>query len=89
MVKASAWVFYPDSVFSGATLVFSVEREGNSLKWEGIDLTNLITTPNSWQQVSAAFTIPEKIAGDTKLLIYFWNPVKKSIFIDNLEVRYE
>jgi len=89
MVKVSAWVFYPDSVFSGATLVFSVEQEGNSLKWEGIDLTNMITTSNSWQQVSTSFTIPEKIAGDTKLLIYFWNPVKCSIFIDNLEVRYE
>ena len=89
MVKASAWVFYPDSVFSSVRLVFSVEREGNSLKWEGIDLTNLVTTPNSWQQVSASFTIPEKITGDTKLLIYIYNPGGRAIFIDDLEVRFE
>ena len=88
-IDVSCWVFYPDSIFSGVKLVFSVEREGYSIKWEGIDLSNLITTKGCWQQVSASFNIPKKISAGTQLLVYIWNPEKKPLFVDDLVVKYE
>jgi len=89
VVDVSCWVFYPDSIFPGIKLVFSVEREEFSLKWEGMDLSNLISVKGSWQYVSASFTIPENLPGDTQLLVYIWNPGKRSIFVDDLDVKYE
>ena len=88
-VKVSGWVYYLDTVSSGVQLVFSVERENESLKWESIDLNALIEEEDRWQEFSASFIIPKELFGDTQLLFYIWNPGKKSIFVDDLVVRYE
>ncbi|NQV01236.1 MAG: hypothetical protein HQ542_01200 [Bacteroidia bacterium] len=89
MVKVSGWAFYPDSVSQGINLVFSAEREGQPMKWEGIELSTLMNGADSWQQFSASYTIPTGLSGDTRLLFYIWNPEKRPIFVDDLVIWYE
>lgn len=88
-MKVSGWVNFPDSVSEGITLVFSAERQGTSLKWEGTDLTTLVNVAESWQPFALSFEIPSGLPVDTKLLFYIWNPEKRLIFVDDLDVRYE
>ncbi len=88
-MMASGWINFPDSVTEGIKLVFSAEREGVSLKWEGTDLTTLINKADSWQPFSVTYEIPSRLPGDTRLLFYIWNPGKREIFVDDLNVRFE
>ncbi|MBN1200105.1 MAG: hypothetical protein JXA23_12180, partial [Bacteroidales bacterium] len=88
-MQVSGWVNFPDSVYSKIYLVFSAEKEGTSLKWEGIDLSTLIDKADSWQPFQVSYEIPPGMDGDTRLLFYIWNPEKKKIFVDDLDVRYD
>jgi hypothetical protein len=85
----SGWINFSDSVTGGIKLVFSAEREGVSLKWEGVDLNTLIHDADTWQPFVVSYAIPPGLPGDTRLLFYIWNPEKTEIFVDDLDVRYE
>jgi len=88
-MKVSGWVYFPDSLGSKINLVFSAEREGASIKWEGIDLSKLVTTTNDWQPFQVTYEIPQELPGETQLLFYIWNPEKKRIFVDDLDIQFD
>lgn len=88
-VNASCWVLFPDSVHRGPKLVFSVERNGESVQWEGKEIAELVPVTGTWTRISASFSIPENLPGDAQLLLYIWNPRKLPLFVDDMTVSYD
>ena len=87
-VEASCWVYYPDSLFRGARIVFSAELEGQSLFWEGKEILDQVRKADKWTRVSFGFALPGDLPKTTKLLVYIWNPRRLPFFVDDMEIMY-
>ncbi len=71
-------------------LVLQIMRNGQSVFWSGQNLTDYQASNREWQRALLSTDLPAVQAGDS-LQIYFWNPGKDSVWIDDfkVEMRYE
>ena len=67
-----------------ALLVFSVENEGKSLRYEKVDL---IADGKNWQQLQLKARMPAAIPDSAKMAFYIWNKDKKHLLIEKLLVE--
>jgi hypothetical protein len=85
-VRARIWA-YCSTLQSGANLVVSLEsKDGKSLLWESSEF-DLFMNTSGWSEVIHTTYLPQGICQDDVLKIYVWNPNKKKINVDDLEVE--
>lgn len=66
-------------------LVVELSRNGENIDWRGID-SKLYYAKENWYQMLFVYPLPAFAEKDDDLLIYFWNPEKSNVFIDNLQI---
>ncbi len=88
-VKVSAWVMTKDSD-SKAKLVISLDKEGKSLVWNGIDIKPAVKNAENWYEVTCELKLPAKTDTSATILIYGWNNSGNGlVFWDDFKVKVE
>lgn len=87
-VEVSAWVYTIKPVIK-SNLVFSVDSNGKTISWNGINLTTMVREPRTWTFVKAMFSMPKNATPENVLSAYFWNTDKcDTLMIDDFEVKF-
>lgn len=68
-------------------LVFEVHRSDSVVFWESTAIRMTGSGKKNWQTVSGAVSLPA-LQPDDQVRVYFWNPGKDSLYIDNLQVLF-
>lgn len=67
--------------------VLQIEHAGKQYFWRGVELQNYITK-GEWSKGFMSVRLPEFQSAEDEINIYGWNPGKKVIYIDDLELRF-
>ncbi|MFN9955728.1 MAG: hypothetical protein ACK55I_21735, partial [bacterium] len=70
-----------------AKLVFSIERNGQSILWRGVPLSDLIKPNSSWSGFFAGYKLQEEVKPDDNVAVYFYNPAAERFFIDDFRMQ--
>jgi ABC-type cobalt transport system substrate-binding protein len=65
-------------------LVFSVEHNGQSLRYEK---TDVVSGGNNWEQLELNVKMPANIPASSKILVYIWNKDRKHLLMEKLTVE--
>ncbi len=89
-IKVHVWVNIPNAK-TEAVLVTQVTDPGNPtaspLLWEGIKLSDKVTTYNKWVEVEKEITLPDNVTYANKIGVYLWRTaVPGTAFIDDLTI---
>ncbi len=85
IVKVSGYVKIPDEKSSGL-YVITLEKEGKTVSWKGVDLSKVVKDNMHWFRFSDSVLVPADITRNGKIKAYLWNNRKKGdIFIDDLK----
>lgn len=82
------WI-YSNEPNLDASIVCDPNLNGQCLNYQNFNLQTSIPKSNEWIEFKTSFDLPENITPDTDLKIYFWNPSKKTFFVDDFEVSLE
>jgi hypothetical protein len=86
-IKVSLMAFSPDSL-SNMPIVISIEnKEKGGYVWAGSHIENFIE-PQKWGQAFFNFEVPDIFSPDDILKIYVWNPEKKVIYLDDIQIGF-
>ncbi len=71
-----------------AQWVVAVEGAGQSLFWEGANVTSFFRVYEKWTpfQVSTIIQLPDSIPPEASLKVYLWNPDRDRIWLDDVEI---
>ena len=67
------------------SLVFTINRGDSSVFWRGTNVKPFYTE-NSWYEFMYVFEKPDNLLPTDQAVIYFWNPKKKKIYIDEFKL---
>lgn len=70
-----------------AQLVISFEKDGKSYDWHSNSFSFFIKSPNQWKKIFLSLRLPQDISPEDNVSIYVWNNAKRTIFIDEMEVK--
>ncbi|MFD1551850.1 hypothetical protein DNU06_01870 [Putridiphycobacter roseus] len=76
---------FTDKKSPGTKLVFDLSENGHSIIYESISLDDYLVQDN-WIEIGYTFHFPKGKEGDLK--IYFWQPEKGKVTIDNLNIEF-
>ncbi len=79
----SAQLFSNTSV--DMSLVFNVNRGDSSVFWRGTNAKPFFTK-NTWYEFMYVFEKPSHLLPSDQVVIYFWNPNKQNLFIDEFKL---
>ncbi len=86
-VKASFW-FYRTEEMKNVQFVFSFAKKENVI-YNHPFYINTTTKANKWDLKEFGMDLPEDVSVGDKLVVYFWNPDKRSsVFIDNFKLEF-
>lgn len=77
--------FLKSSDSSNLKLVVSIDRDGENIDWRGIDSKSFYKK-NQWYQMMFVYPLAAKAEQTDLVTIYFWNPDKSDVFIDDFEL---
>ena len=75
------------SYHANASLVISIEKDGESILWESKPLEYFMSIYHQWELVALRREIPSVILQDAVLKVYVWNSGKEKIKIKNLKLN--
>jgi hypothetical protein len=87
-IKFKSWIS-TDNPSSKVTFLISIEKEGKSLLWKGVQVTDFMKNKNEWFQVTGEADIPNNIPKDAVILMYLWSPDNTAALIDDFELSFE
>ncbi len=67
-----------------ALYVISIEREGKSIFWHGIALSDIISDSGQWYQFADTLLIPQTYTYNSNIKAYLWNNSQQRLGIDDL-----
>lgn len=70
-----------------AELVVSFERDGKSYDWSSNRFSFFLKEKNVWRKIYLSKRLPDAISLNDEIVIYVWNNAKKTIFIDDMQVK--
>jgi len=88
-IELSFKVYVQDFGKQNPLLVFSIEKNGNSLVWEANNPLNNFGTTNQWHTVKVSKTLflnPEDSKGST-FKLYLWNQHGTQMYYDDIKVN--
>ncbi len=71
-----------------ASIVVDINNNGQSKFWKNSAL-NGVSKAKEWTEVKALFDLPANLDIKDELKIYVWNPNKRDLYIDDLNVSFE
>lgn len=80
-ISAQIYSDFPADV----SLVFSVNRSDSSIFWRGTNLKPLYSK-KGWYQLLYVFEKPDRLLPTDEAVIYFWNPNKQDLYIDDFKM---
>ena len=83
-----SWIL-SDNPASKVTFLISIEKDGKSLLWKGVQVTDFMKNKNEWFQVVGEAEIPKNLPKDASILMYLWSPDNTSALIDDFEISFE
>jgi len=72
-----------------AQLVVSFDKEGNSYDWHGNSFSFFIKGKDQWKRIFLSVRLPQDVSPEDNVSIYVWNNGKKTIFIDDMQIKVE
>ena len=88
-VRVQLWVNKPFEAPTGAFIVFSIEKDGKPVKWVSTAFDRFIIPAKRWTKLESIFSVPEKIDGEYRMMVYIWNFRHKPLYIDDIKISYE
>lgn len=86
-VKVNVWVYSlqpkPD-----ASIVVEVSNNGKSKSWKNSGLEGVLKV-KEWTEVSALFDLPSDLDINDQVKIFVWNPNKRVLYVDDLDISFE
>lgn len=84
-LNISAFVNYQAG--SDPRLVVSIEKKGNALFRQELEITKQYLVADEWTSIVMTATIPDNISEDAELKVYFWNPAEAAAFVDDIAIQ--
>lgn len=72
---------------SDPRLVTSVEKNGEILYRQELEIIKKQLTSDKWHQIVMSVNMPVNLPEDSDVKVYFWNPAEASAFIDDFSVQ--
>jgi len=88
MVEVEGWVLKPGIGATGASLSYTLNREGATLFGDDQPIDSLVKNRLSWTKVSKTFIIPDVNDSSLRISIFMRNPGKALLYLDDLHLRY-
>ena len=87
-IRASAFLFFPDSLQSGQVLfVVSLEEKNQPYQYEAMSLNDIKFNVNQWTKVSFTVHLKEIKSYNDIVKVYLWDPGKKKFYLDDFKVE--
>lgn len=87
-VYITGFVKMPKAQASGI-YVFTLEKAGKSIFWQGIDLSKIVKDRQHWFRFADTIVVPANITRNGKIKAYLWNTSKKGdIYLDDLKFSF-
>ena len=67
------------------SLVFNVNRGDSSVFWRGTNVKPYYSE-DKWYQFMYVFEKPDNLLPSDEVVIYFWNPKKENVYIDEFKM---
>lgn len=77
----------PQNITEPVYLVTSIEQDTLINDYHAILINNSITKNNTWQKIEIKIPITKNLLTWNLLKIYFWNPNKQKLLIDNIKIK--
>ncbi|MFH0896329.1 MAG: hypothetical protein V2A54_18000 [Bacteroidota bacterium] len=74
------------SDFEGIEVVMSLDDNGKQTAYSNFPLKDYLKGSKGWQGIQLMFTVPPIDKAGQELKLYFWNPKKKTVFYDDVQV---
>jgi hypothetical protein len=87
-IKVGAWVKC-QSVPASGSLVVSLERNNQVIKYYSFDLKEKDAVANEWKELTGTADVPNALPKDAIVKIYFWNKSKAGILVDDINFDIE
>ena len=89
VVRAGIWAKARTAIQS--VLVISVEKNGKSLLWKGVDMNEFLHDKNAMNYVTNYSILDKELLQQKGLIlkVYAWNTGKEPVLLDDLSVRIE
>ncbi len=68
------------------SFVFNVNRGDSSVFWRGTNLKQYYSKNIKWYQFMYVFEKPDNLLPSDEVVIYFWNPKKENLIIDEVKM---
>ena len=75
------------SYHANASLVISIEKEGQSILWESKPLGHFMSIYHQWELVAFRREIPNVLLQDAVIKVYVWNSGKEKIDVKRLGIK--
>lgn len=86
-IKVKCWGYIAQTPGNTQLVVDLESADGKPYGWASSNF-NLYLENGKWGQVYFTYKIPEDHSEKDKLKIYVWNPGKKVVYIDDLDIRF-
>ncbi len=86
-IDVTTW-FRSEKIGSEAKLIFSLERKGQNIIWNGTPAGKFVYAPNIWCPVVLSVTIPNGSLPDDEVKIYLWNEKREDFYFDDIRIDY-
>jgi hypothetical protein len=80
------WQVFSTEFTAGPCMVVDVQRNGQSLSWQGFSLLNE-GSKNIWSENAVVVRLPDELQPTDIIKIYAWNPSKSPVFIDDIRIE--
>lgn len=88
-VTISAWVLIPNRQAAAKLVAEIQDPNGNrqNLLWEGVDLSEVVTTYNKWQHIEHTINMPIVARPTSLLKVYLWRANSNQlVYLDDLKI---
>lgn len=86
-ITASVNFIIPEN--SLATLVVTIERNGENIDWYGLDLEHYAKHYTGWADAFLTHRLPDKLQNGDKLKVYVWHRGGDKVLIDDMRVTFK
>lgn len=86
-IEINAWVL-SKSLDSKAGLVLSIETDGKSQFYKGVDVLDSIQATQKWYPLRCGFNLPSDLNMDHEVRVYLWNQGKDTVLVDDIEIKF-
>jgi len=86
-IELNVWVL-TKNLDAKASLVLSIESEGKSAFYKGINVIDSVQATERWYPVRCVFNLPADLNKENEVRVYLWNTGKDVVLADDFELKF-